>query len=63
MSFDLWITSNSPGEVSSWVGGVTPKLAELRPEWRTRLALVPCPYASGAEKRVAQTLKGVEEVL
>ena len=63
MSFDLWITSNSPGEVSSWVGGVTPKLAELRPEWRTRLALVPCPYASGAEKRVAQTLKGVDEVL
>jgi len=63
LSFDLWITSNSPGEVSTWVGGVTPKLAELRPDWRVRLALVPCPYASGAEKRVAQTLKGVDEVL
>lgn len=63
MSFDLWITSNSPGEVSTWVGGVTPKLARLRPDWRVRLALVPCPYASGAEKRVAQTLEGVGEVL
>jgi len=63
LSFDLWITSNSPGEVSTWVGGVSPKLAELRPDWRVRLALVPCPYASGAEKRVAQTLKGVHEVL
>ena len=63
MSFDLWITSNSPGEVSTWVGGVTPKLARLRPDWRVRLALVPCPYASGAEKRVAQTLEGVHEVL
>ncbi|MBS2038702.1 hypothetical protein JST97_27220 [bacterium] len=63
MSFDLWITSNSPGEVSSWVGGVTPKLARLRPDWRVRLALVPCPYASGAEKRVAQQLDGVHEVL
>ncbi|MFN8606072.1 MAG: hypothetical protein U0931_00980 [Vulcanimicrobiota bacterium] len=62
MSFDLWITSNSPGEVSSWVGGVTPRLAELRPDWRVRLALVPCPYASGAEKRVAQQLTGVHEV-
>lgn len=63
VAFDLWITSNSPGEVSSWVGGVTPKLARLRPEWKVRLALVPCPYASGAEKRVAQTLAGVHEVL
>ncbi|MBX3168129.1 MAG: hypothetical protein KF760_11995 [Candidatus Eremiobacteraeota bacterium] len=63
MSFDLWITSNSPGEVSAWVGGVTPKLARLRPDWRVRLALVPCPYASGAEKRVAQQLEGVHEVL
>ncbi|MBN9415926.1 hypothetical protein ABS71_13350 [bacterium SCN 62-11] len=63
MSFDLWITSNSPGEVSTWVGGVTPKLAQLKPDWRVRLALVPCPYASGAEKRVAQQLEGVHEVL
>lgn len=63
MSFDLWITSNSPGEVSTWVGGVTPKLAQLRPDWKVRLALVPCPYASGAEKRFAQTLEGVHEVL
>jgi hypothetical protein len=63
VSFDLWITSNSPGEVSTWVGGVTPKLAHLRPDWKVRLALVPCPYASGAEKRFAQTLEGVHEVL
>lgn len=62
MSFDLWITSNSPGEVSTWVGGVTPWLEQLRPHWKVRLALVPCPYASGAEKRVAQTLPGIHEV-
>ena len=62
MSFDLWITSNSPGEVSTWVGGVTPWIERLRPDWKVRLALVPCPYASGAEKRVAQSLPGVHEV-
>lgn len=62
MSFDLWLTSNSPGEVSAWVGGVMPWLARLRPEWKVRLALVPCPYASGAEKRVAQQLPGIQEV-
>lgn len=63
MSFDVWITSNSPGEVSSWVGGLVPELHRLRPEWRIRVALVPCPYASGAEKRVAEAIPGVSQVL
>jgi lipid-A-disaccharide synthase len=62
LSFDLWITSNSPGEVSTWVGGVVPWIARLRPRWKVRLALVPCPYASGAEKRVALGIAGVHEV-
>jgi hypothetical protein len=63
VAFDLWITSNSPGEVSSWVGGVVPHIARERPEWTVRVALVPCPYASGAEKRVAAGIEGVHEVL
>jgi len=62
MSFDLWITSNSPGEVSTWVAGVVPIIRQLRPQWTVRLALVPCPYASGAEKRVAQQIAGLDEV-
>lgn len=63
MGFDLWMTSNSPGEVSTWVGGVVPWLRKLRPHWRIRLALVPCPYASGAEKSVAERIEGLDEVL
>jgi hypothetical protein len=63
VSVDLWLTSNSPGEVATWVGTVAPALARLRPEWRQRLALVPCPYASGAEKRVAEQIEGLQEVL
>lgn len=62
MSLDLWITSNSPGEVSTWVAGVVPLIRQLRPHWTIRLALVPCPYASGAEKRVAQQIEGLNEV-
>jgi len=63
MSFDLWITSNSPGEVSSWVAGVMPWIRQHRPDWRVHLLLVPCPYASGAEKRVAQAIPGFCEVM
>lgn len=62
MGFDLWITSNSPGEVSSWVGSVAPLLQQRCPDWTLRLLLVPCPYASGAEKRVAEAIPGLHEV-
>ena len=63
MAFDCWITSNSPGEVTAWVGGVVPWLHRLRPEWHLRLALVPCPYASGTEPEVARQLAKIDEVL
>ena len=63
MSFDCWITSNSPGEVTAWVGGVVPWLKRHRPDWHLRLALVPCPYASGTEPSVARQLAQIDDVL
>ncbi|MDR1916503.1 MAG: hypothetical protein LBQ58_08015 [Synergistaceae bacterium] len=49
IALDLYITTNSPGEIAGWV---TPFLRELRPRiWncRTTIVILPCQYASGAE--------------
>jgi lipid-A-disaccharide synthase len=49
ISFDLYITANSPGEIAGWVA---PLVRDLRPRLRNAritLVIVPCQYASGAE--------------
>ncbi|MBI3930132.1 MAG: hypothetical protein HY319_31640 [Armatimonadetes bacterium] len=60
---DVVLTSNSPGELSSWVRVTVESLKRQEPDLRVVVALVPCPYASGAEMRVASRLKGVDVVL
>jgi lipid-A-disaccharide synthase len=48
-SLDLYITANSPGEISGWV---VPVVREIRSRvWKCRISLVilPCQYASGEE--------------
>lgn len=57
------LTTNSPGELHSWVRGTVAALKRLRPDLRIVVALVPCPYASGAEARVAREIPGVDQVL
>jgi len=57
------LTTNSPGELHSWVRGTVAELRRQRPELRIAVALVPCPYASGAEARVAAGIPGVDLVL
>lgn len=57
------LITNSPGELHSWVRGTVSELKRLRPDLRVVVALVPCPYASGAEARVARMIPGVERVL
>lgn len=57
------LTTNSPGELHSWVRGTVAELKRRRPDLRVVVALVPCPYASGAEARVAARIPGVDQVL
>ena len=48
-SLDLYITANSPGEISGWVA---PLVREIRSRlWNCRISVVilPCQYASGEE--------------
>lgn len=62
--FDIVITSNSPGEVAAWVRRTAAHLEKVNSgQFRVIVALVPCPYASGAEAEVAASLPGVSIVL
>ena len=49
-----YLVSNSPGEVTTFVRPVAEALAQRHPDWELQVALVPCPYATGAETSVIQ---------
>ena len=59
----LFILSNSPGEVSGWMGPVTKALAESRLELSITGVTLPCPYASGMEAGSARLMPGVADVV
>jgi hypothetical protein len=48
----LYLVSNSPGEVSTFVRPVVSAVRERHPDWDIQVCLVPCPYATGAEAQV-----------
>lgn len=52
MSPHIYLVSNSPGEVSTFVRPVLSELRRRHPQWSLRVCLVPCPYATGAEAKV-----------
>ena len=60
---DVVITVNSPGEVSSWVKQTAEFLKAENKDLRIVVALVPCPYASGAEAEVLSSFADVDLVL
>lgn len=62
LNFDLYITANSPGEISGWV---EPVVREIRPRIRNvriTLVIVPCQYASGSEIELGGSI-GVDRVV
>lgn len=50
----LYLVTNSPGEVTTFVRPVVRELARSKPDWKVQVCLVPCPYATGAEKSVIE---------
>jgi lipid-A-disaccharide synthase len=52
MNATLYLVSNSPGEVSTFVKPVVSALRRRHPDWELQICLVPCPYATGAEAHV-----------
>lgn len=62
MNPTLTLVGNSPGEVSTFLRPVASELASRHPSWRQQIALVPCPYATGAEAKVIRGWNLVDEV-
>jgi len=60
---NLYILSNSPGEVAGWVRPVAGAFADRKDEIRVTLVLLPCPYASGMEGRYGAEIRGIDRVV
>lgn len=58
----ITMISNGPGELATWVRPVVQVLRTALPEARLRIALVPCPYASGNEAETIASWGGDIEV-
>lgn len=58
----ITLVGNSPGEVATFVRPVASELKSRHSEWRVELALVPCPYATGAEAEVVRSWDLLEDV-
>ena len=59
---DIVIITNSPGELSSWARVITNHLKSKMPDSRIIIVLVPCPYASGKEVKIARSYDPVDFV-
>ncbi len=55
----LWITTNSPGELASWVTPIVQVVKAEFPDVEVVVALVPCQYSSGHELEIATRISGV----
>ncbi len=58
----ITIISNGPGELATWVRPVVSVLRTTLPDVKLRIALVPCPYASGQEAETIASWGGEIEV-
>jgi hypothetical protein len=52
MPLDLYITTNSPGEIAGWLAPLSAALRDRAVSCRTTVVVTPCPFASGSEYRV-----------
>lgn len=62
MQATITLISNGPGELATWVRPVVRVLRKAMPGVRLRIALVPCPYASGQEAETIAVWGGDIEV-
>lgn len=59
---DVVITTNGPGEVSTWVRPVAEVLRKEMPDCSIWVFLTPCMFAGGREKEVLQSFKEIDRV-
>lgn len=63
MNYDVIIITNAPGELSTWVKPVVKRIGETLLGARIIVSLVPCPYSSGEESKIASEIPEVAYVL
>jgi hypothetical protein len=56
------VTVNGPGEVAAWLFPFAAALRDHDPAVRLTAALLPCVFASGAERRVVEQMDGIDAV-
>lgn len=59
---ELFILTNSPGEVSGWVMPVVKELESAQFPAKIRLVVLPCQYASGREAEYGKEIPGIDTV-
>ena len=60
--FQLYILTNSPGELASWVTPIAHEIKKQKRKVEIHILLTPCQYASGNEVGVAKALPNVVSV-
>ncbi|MCR5660500.1 MAG: hypothetical protein K6G50_00015 [bacterium] len=63
MRHNLIFTANSPGEISGFLHPLAMEAKKRHPSWKVTALLLPCAFASGQERRVAESIPEVDEVL
>lgn len=59
----IYITANSPGEISGWLKPVVRMIKRVLPEYQISVVLLPCVFASGREQVVIEKIPEVSEVI
>lgn len=62
-AFDLIITTNSPGELNSWVRPLLEELHRQNSPLAVTIVVTPCHFGSGKEVEVARSFPGVRQVI
>jgi len=63
ISMNVFIVTNSPGELMGWVKPVVQKLKDKEPRAKIIVVIPPCQYSSGMEKKVAKSFPEVKSII
>lgn len=59
----IYITVNSPGEIAGWLKPAVKDIKKDLPDYKFKVLLLPCVFASGSEKRVIESIPEIDEVI
>jgi len=59
----VFIVTNSPGELVGWVRPVVRSLKKKASRIKIVVVIIPCQYASGMEKEIAESFPEVDYVM